>query len=74
MVDHPIWDLIEPGDYVFPELHAEIGLVDAVLDNFYNFMEGQHLGNRMSRKGMYRHLYIVVDVALALTMQRLSYT
>jgi hypothetical protein len=40
MSEH-IWDFIGPKHYIFPQLHFEIGVVNMVLDNFYNFIEDQ---------------------------------
>jgi hypothetical protein len=41
VVDKPIWDFIQPDNYIFPKLHAEIGLVSNVLDKFYLFIDDQ---------------------------------
>ena len=41
VVDYPLWDFIEPSHYVFPELHVEIGLVNNMVDSFYDFVEEQ---------------------------------
>jgi len=38
VVSEPIWS-IEPKDFIFPQLHFEIGVVNMVLDNFYDFVE-----------------------------------
>jgi hypothetical protein len=39
VVSNPVWDFVQPQNYIFPELHAEIGLVNNVLDNFYTFID-----------------------------------
>ncbi len=41
VVSNPVWDFVQPQNYIFPELHAEIGLVNNVLDNFYTFIDDQ---------------------------------
>jgi hypothetical protein len=30
VVNNPVWDLMQPQNYILPELHAEIGLVNNV--------------------------------------------
>jgi hypothetical protein len=30
-----IWSFIEPQNYIFPQLHFEISVINMVLDNFY---------------------------------------
>jgi len=34
IVNNPVWDFVEARNYIFPELHAEIGIVNNVLDKF----------------------------------------
>jgi hypothetical protein len=41
IVNYPVWDFIQPENFMFPELHAEIGLVNNVLDKFYSFFDDQ---------------------------------
>jgi hypothetical protein len=41
VVHHPVWDFIEPDHFMFPQLHVEIGLVNNVLENYYDFVEDQ---------------------------------
>jgi hypothetical protein len=41
IVSKHIWSFIEPQNYIFPQLHFEIGVVNLVLDNFYEFIEDQ---------------------------------
>jgi hypothetical protein len=38
IVHYSVWDLIQPETYLFPELYAEIGLMNNVLDRFYSFI------------------------------------
>ncbi len=65
MVEHPIGDFIEPGNYMLPQLHIDFGLTNNGLDNFYDFIEDQvekaspeekvarnHLGKESSCYGM----------------------
>jgi len=39
VVSEHIWDFIKPKNYIFLQLHFEIGVVNMVLDNFYGFIE-----------------------------------
>ena len=41
VVDFPVWDFIKIENYIFPQLHFEIGVVNMVLDNLYSFIEDQ---------------------------------
>jgi len=41
VVSKHIWSFIGPRYYIFPQLHFEIGVVNMVLDNFYEFIEDQ---------------------------------
>jgi hypothetical protein len=41
IVKDPVWDFIEPDHFMFPQLHIEIGLVNNVLEFFYDFIEDQ---------------------------------
>ncbi len=41
IVTVPIFDFVEPKNYIFPLLHFEIGAVNNVLDNFRSFVEEQ---------------------------------
>jgi hypothetical protein len=41
IVSKPIIDFIEPRDYIFPQLHFEIGAVNNVLDALRAFIEEQ---------------------------------
>jgi hypothetical protein len=41
VVSKHIWSFIEPRCYIFPQLHFEIGVINMVLDNFYEFIEDQ---------------------------------
>jgi hypothetical protein len=41
VVDFPIWDFINIENFIFPQLHFEIGVVNMVLDNLYSFIEDQ---------------------------------
>jgi hypothetical protein len=71
VVDKPIWDFIQPENYIFPELHAEIGLVNNVLDKFYAFIDDQ-VEAVTPEEALARNTYIVADVSLTKAMQRLS--
>jgi len=41
ILNFPLWDFIQPSQYVFPQLHVEIGLINNVLDTFRDFVEEQ---------------------------------
>jgi hypothetical protein len=41
IVSKHIWSFIEPQKSIFPQLHFEIGVVNLVLDKFYEFIEDQ---------------------------------
>jgi len=41
IVGEVIWDFIEIRNYIFPQLHFEIGVVNMVLENLYSFVEEQ---------------------------------
>jgi hypothetical protein len=71
VVSNPVWDFVQPQNYIFPELHAEIGLVNNVLDNFYTFIDDQ-VEALTPEELTSRNSFIVSDVALTLAMQRVS--
>jgi hypothetical protein len=62
---------VEPQNYIFPELHAEIGLVNKVLNNFYAFFDDQVEAVTLE-DSMSRNLLIVADVVLTMAKQQLS--
>jgi hypothetical protein len=37
----PVWDFIEAENFMFPQLHVEIGRVNKVVEKFYDFVEAQ---------------------------------
>ena len=39
IVSLPVYDFVEPSNYIFPLLHFEIGVVNNLLDNFRSFVE-----------------------------------
>jgi hypothetical protein len=39
VVEYSIWDFIDVSEYIYPVLHGEIGLANAVLENFYDFLD-----------------------------------
>ena len=61
---------MQPENYIFPEQHAEIGLMNNVLDNFYAFIDDQ-VGAVTQEDLTSRNLFIVADVALTMAMQQL---
>jgi hypothetical protein len=40
-VNYPVWDFIQPENFMFLELQPEIGLVNNVLDKLYSFIDDQ---------------------------------
>ena len=71
VVSHPIWDFVEVENYIFPELHAEIGIVNNVLEKFYSFIDDQ-VEAITPEEATSRNSYIVADVSLSLAAQRLT--
>jgi hypothetical protein len=63
VVDYPLWDFIEPSHYVFPELHVEIGLVNNMVDSFYDFVEEQ-VEVAPPEERMARNHLILADIAV----------
>jgi len=41
IVNYPVWDFIQPENFMFLELQPEIGLVNNVLDKLYSFIDDQ---------------------------------
>jgi hypothetical protein len=69
VVSNPVWAFVQPQNYIFPELHAEIGLVNNVLDNFYTFIDDQ-VEAVTKKELMSRNSFVIADVALTLATQR----
>ncbi len=61
---------MQPENYIFLEQHAEIGLMNNVLDNFYAFIDDQ-VEAVTQEELTSRNLFIVADVALTMAMQQL---
>jgi len=63
IVSEPIINFIEPKDYIFPQLHFEIGAVNNVLDALRAFTEDQvEVLSQEEREA--RNTKIIADVAL----------
>ena len=71
IVNDPVWDFIEPENYMFPQLHAEIGLVNNMLDKFYSFIDDQ-VEAISPEEALARNTYIMADVAVCNATQALS--
>jgi hypothetical protein len=71
IVNNPVWDFIEPQNHIFTELHTEIGLVNNVLDIFYTFINGR-VEALTTEELTSRNAYIVADVSLAVSLQKLK--
>jgi hypothetical protein len=39
VVDYLIWDFIDVSEYIYPVSHGEIGLANALLESFYDFLD-----------------------------------
>ncbi len=63
VVMYPVWDFIEPSHYVVPILHIEIGLVNNVMDNFYDWVE-DHVEAATPEEKMCRNKMILMDTEL----------
>lgn len=63
VVEYPIWDFIEPDNYMLPQLHIEIGLTNNVLENFYDFIEDQ-VEKASPEEKVARNQFVMADVAL----------
>jgi len=70
-VNDPVWDFIEPENYMFPQLHAEIGLVNNVLDKFYCFIDDQ-VEAISPEEALARNTYIMANVTVCNATQALS--
>jgi hypothetical protein len=67
----PIWDFIEPEYFMFPQLHVEIGLVNKVVENFYDFIEAQVEAATPEQK-VARNNVIIATRSLELEKERLA--
>jgi hypothetical protein len=70
-VNYPVCDFIRPENYMFPQLHAEMGLVNNVLDKFYSFIDDQ-VEAISPEEALARNSYIIADIALCNAMRELS--
>jgi hypothetical protein len=71
VVSNTAWDFSQPQNYIFPEIHAEIGLVNNILDNYYTFIDDQ-VEAVTPEELTSRNSFIVADVVLTLATQRVS--
>jgi hypothetical protein len=70
IVHHPVWDFIEPDHFMFPQLHVEIGLVNNVLENYYDFVEDQ-VEAAMPEQKVARNNVIIATRSLERAKERL---
>jgi hypothetical protein len=63
IVSEPIIDFIEPKNYIFPQLHFEIGAVNNILDALRAFVEEQ-VEVLSDEERQRRNTKIIADVAL----------
>ena len=71
IVNNPVWDFVEVKNYIFPELHAEIGIVNNVLDKFYSFIDDK-VEAITPEEATFRNSYVAADVAQSLAIQRIT--
>jgi hypothetical protein len=71
IVSKHIWSFIDPQNYLFPQLHFEIGVVNLVLDNFYEFIEDQ-VGILMPEDKVAQNNIIITEAALKEAKGRLD--
>jgi len=66
-----VWDFIEPLHYIFPELHAEIGLVNNVLDKFFDWVE-DHVEVASAEEKLCHNKMIIFDTELTKAADKLE--
>jgi hypothetical protein len=71
LVEYPIWDFIEPCNYMLPQLHIEIGLTNNVSDNFYDFIEYQVEKASLEEK-VAKNQLVMADVAYTRAQEKLE--
>ncbi len=71
IVSKHIWCFIEPRNYIFPQLHFKIGIVNMVLDNFYEFIEDQ-VEILTPEEKVARNNVIIMEAALKEAKERLD--
>jgi hypothetical protein len=71
VVSYPVWDFIEPLHYIFLELHVEIGLVNNVLDKFYDWVE-DHIEVASAEEKLCRNKMIILDTELTKAANKLE--
>jgi len=71
VVSYPVWDFVEPKNYIFPVLHVEIGLVNTVLDKFYDWVE-DHVEVASAEEKMCRNRMIILDTELSKAVGKLE--
>jgi hypothetical protein len=67
---NPVWVFVEVENFIFPQLHAEIGIVNIVLDKFYSFIDDQ-VEAITPEEATSRYSYVVGDVVLSLAIKRI---
>ena len=71
VVDYPVWDFIPIENYIFPQLHFEIGVVNMVLDNLYCFIEDR-VEVLSPEEKVGRNKVIIANVALDEAKEKLA--
>jgi hypothetical protein len=71
VVDYPIWDFIDVSDYIYPVLHGEIVLANALLENIYDFLY-EKVEVLSQEEVMQQNCTIIADVAFEKAEQRLK--
>jgi hypothetical protein len=69
-----IWDFIPIENYIFPQLHFEIGTVNMVLENFYCFIEdrAEVLSPEAPGEKVGQNKVIIANVALDEAKEKLA--
>ncbi len=71
IIDQPVWEFIQPANFIFPHLHFEIGVVNMVLENLCSFIEEQVEMILLEEK-VARNNIIISEVSLKEAKERLE--
>jgi hypothetical protein len=67
----PVWGFIEVDHIIYPVLHGEIGLVNDVLDSFYDFLDDNIEVMTNDKKSACNQV-VLADVALETSLERIN--
>jgi hypothetical protein len=71
VVNYPIWDFIEFLNYIFPELHVKIGLVNNALNTFYAWVE-DHVEAASAEEKICRNKMLLTDTKLTKATEKIE--